>query len=577
MTVAVIVISVILALALIALFVIVGIKRRQAVTDKNDFEKIEGVQKQSFKEWWQNHKPSKRRLIQVYAALLYNANIKGFITGGIYTGNTKYLCVPGLNCYSCPGAVGACPLGSLQNALRDTNHRAPYYMLGMFALFGLILARTVCGFLCPVGLAQELLYKIRTPKLKKSKATRALSYLKYVILALFVIAIPLIYGLRDMTLPAFCKYICPAGTLGGAIGLLINPANEAMFDMLGPAFTWKFCVLVAACVACVFIYRAFCRFLCPLGALYGFFNRIALLGVKLDSGKCTDCGLCVQHCKMDVKKVGDHECINCGECISVCPAKAISWKGSQIFVRGTADTTPAAEEVKPLAAFINTPAAETTETTEEIAVTGNETKETPVKVKKKRDKKFRIEIGAWALALVLLLAALICYNIDFKKNDNPGGTDASVGNRVGDLCTDFTLDLYQGGGTYNLYGNRGKITLLNFWYVGCGPCEAEMPYIGELSLSEEYDIDIITIHGTSVRSADKFIVEQGWNEYDIKWAQDIIENNVCQIFNKLCNAAVPAYPMTVILDEEGIIRYNSLAHFESYEQLKSVIDGIING
>lgn len=358
MTIALIVVSCVLALALVALFVYVGLKRRVAVRDKNDFERIEGVEKVSFKQWWQTHKPSKRRLIQVYAALLYNANIKGFISGEIYTGNTKYLCVPGLNCYSCPGAVGACPLGALQNALRDTNRRAPFYMLGTLALFGLVLARTVCGFLCPVGLGQELLYKIRTPKLKKSKATRALSYLKYVLLALFVIAIPVVYGLRDMTLPAFCKYICPAGTLGGAIGLLINPSNASAFEMLGPAFTWKFCVLVAACVACVFIYRAFCRFLCPLGALYGFFNRIALLGVKLDSGKCTDCGLCIQHCKMDVKKVGDHECINCGECISVCPAKAISWRGSKLFVRGTVDTTPAAEEVKPLSSLINKPAAQ---------------------------------------------------------------------------------------------------------------------------------------------------------------------------------------------------------------------------
>ena len=57
--------------------------------------------------------PTKRRLIQLYAALLTNANIKGFFTGQIYQGPLKTLCSPGLNCYSCPGASGACPLGSL--------------------------------------------------------------------------------------------------------------------------------------------------------------------------------------------------------------------------------------------------------------------------------------------------------------------------------------------------------------------------------------------------------------------------------------------------------------------------------
>ena len=52
------------------------------------------------KNWWKRHKPSKRRLIQLYAALLYNANIKGFINGSIYKGGTKNMCLPGLNCYS---------------------------------------------------------------------------------------------------------------------------------------------------------------------------------------------------------------------------------------------------------------------------------------------------------------------------------------------------------------------------------------------------------------------------------------------------------------------------------------------
>lgn len=126
--------------------------------------------------WWAAHGPTKRRLIQVYAALLYNAHAKGFIQGDIYTGPIKNLCVPGLNCYSCPGAIGACPLGALQNALAATGSRAPWYVLGILLLFGLTLGRTICGWLCPMGLIQELLHKIPTPKLKKSRITRALSY-----------------------------------------------------------------------------------------------------------------------------------------------------------------------------------------------------------------------------------------------------------------------------------------------------------------------------------------------------------------------------------------------------------------
>ena len=101
-------------------------------------------------------RPTKRRLIQLYSALLYNAHVKGFIKGEIYTGSTKAMCVPGFNCYSCPAAVGACPLGSLQNALASSGERAGFYVFGIIMLWGILLGRTICGWICPVGLIQEL-------------------------------------------------------------------------------------------------------------------------------------------------------------------------------------------------------------------------------------------------------------------------------------------------------------------------------------------------------------------------------------------------------------------------------------
>ena len=233
-----------------------------------------------FAAWWSAHKPTTRRLIQVYAALLYNAYVKGFIKGDIYTGSIKNFCVPGFNCYSCPGAIGACPLGALQNALASSDKRAPYYVLGILMLYGLILGRTICGWLCPLGLIQELFYKIPTPKVKKSRFTHALSYLKYVLLAVFVVIIPLAYSLQQYPVPGFCKYICPAGTFEGAMGLLANPVNAGKFSILNILFTRKFVIMVAILLACVFFYRAFCRFLCPLGAIYGLFARVSILGAN---------------------------------------------------------------------------------------------------------------------------------------------------------------------------------------------------------------------------------------------------------------------------------------------------------
>ncbi len=266
--------------------------------------------------------PLKRRIIQLTAALIYNANLKGFGDAAIYRGALKGMCVPGLNCYSCPGAIAACPLGTLQNALSAVRYRVPMYIFGVLLLFGLFLGRIVCGFLCPFGLLQELLYKIPVPKLKKSRITRIFSRLKYVILIVFVIYIPLYLGVtKGMPVPAFCKYICPAGTLEGGIPLVAGNSN--LRALAGGLFSWKVFLLVVILSGTVVLYRSFCRFLCPLGAIYSLFSKISLTGIRVDESKCTGCQACVRHCKLDVTWPGDRECIQCGECRDVCPSGAI--------------------------------------------------------------------------------------------------------------------------------------------------------------------------------------------------------------------------------------------------------------
>ena len=345
------------------------------------------------KTWWEVHRPSKRKLIQLYSALLYNAHLRGFIEGEIYQGKAKSVCVPGFNCYSCPGAAGACPLGSIQNALACSGHRAGWYVLGIIMIFGLSLGRTICGWLCPLGLIQELLHKIPTPKIPKSRVTRALSYLKYVILAVFVVAIPMWYGIRhDMAIPGFCKYICPAGTFEGAIALLSNPKNSSYFAMLGILFTRKFVIMLVIATACIFCYRSFCRFICPLGAIYGMFNRLALISVKVDESRCIGCGACVRSCKMDVRHTGDHECINCAKCMSVCNKNALSLKcGNYTIIApdgGCADDKPDSAE-----------------------------------------KRAKYSSFAWGVAVAVLCFALLWFNVldpSFKKSSGAGaGQQAS--------------------------------------------------------------------------------------------------------------------------------------------------------
>ncbi|MEE3494298.1 MAG: 4Fe-4S binding protein [Butyrivibrio sp.] len=258
-----------------------------------------------------------RRYVQLISAVLYNCNVKGFASGKIWKENSKGMCAPGLNCYSCPGAVISCPLGSLQSALVSSKYKFPYYILGTLLLMGLFLGRFICGFLCPFGLIQELLHKIPTPKLEKSKFTRGLTLIKYVLLVIFAVMIPVFIGA-----PGFCKYICPAGTLEAGIPLTIM--QEKLRPLIGALFSWKVAMLIVTVTICVFAYRGFCRFLCPLGAIYSFFQPVSFFGVQVDETKCIHCDACIRNCKMDVKKVCDRECIQCGECIQHCPVDAIN-------------------------------------------------------------------------------------------------------------------------------------------------------------------------------------------------------------------------------------------------------------
>ena len=136
----------------------------------------------------------KRIVIQSIAALIQNANLKGFFTGKIYTGKTKGICVPGLNCYSCPGAVGACPIGALQNELSAFKFKIPYYVVGLILFFGALAGRLICGFICPFGLLQDLINKIPFPvKIKRFAGDKYFRMVKYVILVVTLIQMLLLW------------------------------------------------------------------------------------------------------------------------------------------------------------------------------------------------------------------------------------------------------------------------------------------------------------------------------------------------------------------------------------------------
>ena len=181
--------------------------------------------------------------VQILFTILTNGYAYGFLNGKIYQGTLKYACVPGLNCYSCPGALGSCPIGALQAVLNQRNVQIPFGVLGFL-------------FLVVIG------------------------------------SVFLFGGFAKV--PAFCKYLCPSGTLFGALPLLTG--NQLLRSQAGGLFLWKLGILLVLVVLSVKIYRPFCQYLCPLGAVYGWFNRFSLVQIHWEEERCISCHACEGAC-----------------------------------------------------------------------------------------------------------------------------------------------------------------------------------------------------------------------------------------------------------------------------------------
>ncbi len=463
--------------------------------------------------------------MQLYFGLLVNANLKGFISGKIYSyaSGTKLMCAPGINCYSCPGASMACPMGALQNSFHAGKSTLAY-VGGILLLYGIILGRTICGWLCPFGLIQDLLHKIPTPKIRKNPVTRVLSLLKYAVLVFFGLLIPIFYAIRKVPLPAFCKFICPAGTLEGGLLLLSNKVNEGLFASLGVLFTWKFLLMVSILVGCVFIYRVFCRFLCPLGAFYALFNKFCLVGVQVDADKCIHCGLCVSHCKMDIRHVADRECIQCGECIGVCPTKAISWKGAKMLASQS------------------------------------------------KQKKSALRIAsAIVLAAILIGAVCYCWN-----TTPPLESGTVIGCQPGQQLPGMALPIVTSQGIQEETidpTTTGKVTVINFWGTWCGGCLEELPYFDRVAREYADTVQVIAIHTDMMADTAPAYILENYADSPILFAKDLPSTGFDAYYAQL--GGLGGYPYTVVIDENGIV-LTTVSSALTYDELRQIVDAALH-
>ena len=281
-----------------------------------------------------------RKWLQAIFVLLTNGSMSFPLTRTIYQGPLKVVCSPGLNCYSCPAATTYCPMGALQQllggvrmALDNGQYFLGLYVVGTLGVIGGLIGRMVCGWICPFGLVQELLYKLPSPKFG---VARGLRLVKFAVLAVMVVALPLLV-VNDLGIgsPWFCKYLCPAGTLEAGLPMLAM--QPSLRQTVGWLFGGKLAFLVFFIVWSVLASRPFCRTTCPLGAFYALFSKVKLVRLELNRDRCTNCRACHRVCPMGVRfneSPHDTECISCLACEAVCPVRAISLEIGGVPVGG---------------------------------------------------------------------------------------------------------------------------------------------------------------------------------------------------------------------------------------------------
>jgi polyferredoxin len=185
----------------------------------------------------------------------------------------------------------------------------PFIVLGVLFVVGGLVGAFICGWACPFGFLQDLVGKIPTPKFTLPAWA---GHFRYVVLIALVIAVPYFFG-KDH--PLYICRVCPAGALEAAVP---NMFREAAAD--SPITTpnvLKLTILGLIVVGMLFKYRPWCTLFCPLGAIFGIFNRFSLFYLRYHPTRCTDCSLCHHQCKIGIRpdqRANDPRCIRCLDC-----------------------------------------------------------------------------------------------------------------------------------------------------------------------------------------------------------------------------------------------------------------------
>jgi len=256
---------------------------------------------------------NKRKIAQITAFAVSNLGLLRIL-------KTGFVC-PFLYCHGCPFAAFGCPIGILQSArslIVNGQAGTLFFTTGSLGVYGMIFGRAFCGWACPFGTLHDMLSPTNR---RKEVKTRNYWYVKYAVLFLTLV-------LAWFTLHTiFCQY-CPSGSLFGAIPYRLH--EYFLFNRLsefGQPFYIHMFTLALTIVLALLISRFWCRYLCPMGAIAGAFNKVNIVNIRLDEKRCKKCHACLEACGMGITKLEDignsTDCTLCGRCVEACLEKAL--------------------------------------------------------------------------------------------------------------------------------------------------------------------------------------------------------------------------------------------------------------
>jgi polyferredoxin len=195
-------------------------------------------------------------------------------------------------------------------------HPAAMVLAAIFLLSSLLLKKTFCSWLCPVGTASEYLWKLGRRFMRRNLTVPrwldvSLRSLKYIVMAFFLF---IVISMSAEALNDFL--VAPFGII----------ADVKMLNFFREIGITGVAVLGSLVVLSVFIQNFWCRFLCPYGALMGLVSTLSPVRIRRDAQACIDCGKCNKACPASLPvdkllQIRSLECTSCMECIAVCPAE----------------------------------------------------------------------------------------------------------------------------------------------------------------------------------------------------------------------------------------------------------------